>query len=213
MKLYKLTDKDLQTRSNFQWQLNKKEVKPKIKNPQLCSSDVFHAYKDLNLAFLLNPIHANFTEPKIFECSGRVVCQDFGKVGVFNLTLKKEIQPPEWVGSEYEQKVRLYFALLSAKAVLKYYEKEYPNDKRVREVIKACEDCIKNPSEETAEAAWAAWVSWSSEEVAWAAARAAEAAWAAWAAAKAARAADKRKINFSLIAKEATKLAKNEEPK
>ena len=228
MKLYKLTKQDISTYGGFTFELGKKHIKKKIKNPELCSSDVFHAYGDINLAFLLNPIHADIKNPRLFEAKGKVVVRDFGKVGCFDFKLVREIKYPKWVGSDIDTKVRLYFALLCAKEVLPIFEKEFPNDKRPRKAIEAAQKVLENDTEENrqaaawaaeaagaaadaADAAWAAgaaaraaeWTAWEARAT-WAAAWAVGAAWAAGAAAKAAGA---EKINFSEIAKKAIKLA------
>ena len=223
MMLYKLTNQNNETYRDFKFELGKKHTKVKIKNPELCSSDVFHAYDDINLAFLLNPIHASIENPKLFEAKGKVVVRDFGKVGCFDFELVREIKYPKWVGSDIDTKVRLYFALLCAKEVLPIFEKEFPDDERPRKAIEAAQKVLANDTEENRQAAaWAAWAAgaaaWEARASAWAAARAAEwvaarTAWearATWAAAWAARAAREAQadIDFSKLAKEAIKLAK-----
>jgi len=186
--LYKLTNQNNETYRDFKFELGKKHTKVKIKNPELCSSDVFHAYGDINLAFLLNPIHADIKNPKLFEAKGKVVVRDFGKVGCFDFKLVREIKYPKWVGSDIDTKVRLYFALLCAKEVLPIFEKEFPDDERPRKAIEAAQKVLENDTEENRQAAaWAAWAAgaaaWEARASAGTAARAAE-----WAAAWAARA-------------------------
>jgi hypothetical protein len=63
MQLYKLTDNKGQTKNSTQWGNGVTHQLDKKQNPQLCTGDVFHAYKNINLAYLLNPIHANYTNP------------------------------------------------------------------------------------------------------------------------------------------------------
>jgi hypothetical protein len=188
MKLYKLTTQDNTTYDDFKYVINQKYTKPKKDNPQLCTNDIYHAYKDINLAFLLNPIHANIINPRLYECQGEIVISDFSKVGCFDLTLTKEIKPPTWVGRKDEIKVRLLFAVLSAREVLPIFEKKYPNDNRSRLAIEAAENYINNPAARAAEAAEAAWAAGAAAAGAagGAAGRAAWAAWAAWAAGEAA---------------------------
>jgi len=72
-------------------------------------------------------------------------------------------------------------AIYSSELVIKNFEKEYPDDKRPREAIKAAKKWLKNPTEENESAAWSARSAWSA---AWSAAKsAARSAWSAdWAA-------------------------------
>lgn len=64
------------------------------------------------------------------------------------------------------------FALFCAKDALKYYKKEYPNDKRVSDCIKAVEDYLDGKiSLAELNAAWSA--AWSAARSAWSAARSA----------------------------------------
>ena len=82
---------------------------------RLCSPDVIHAYTHPLLAVLLNPIHANYKNPKLWRCEGEVVANDHGlKVGVKTLTTIEEIPLPVVTT---EQHVK--FAILCAKQVCK----------------------------------------------------------------------------------------------
>ena len=81
-----------------------------------------------------------------------------------------------------------HFALACAARVLPLYEREYPNDMRVRDCLKSCQPNATNTAEaakaaEAEEAAWAAEASWAAwaAEASWAG-EAAKAAWASWAA-------------------------------
>ena len=75
------------------------------------------------------------------------------------------------------------YAVFAAEQVIDIYEKEYPDDKRPRQAIKAVKKCIDDPSDENKwAAAEAAEAVGAAVKAAWAAAWAAEAAWAAWAA-------------------------------
>jgi hypothetical protein len=55
---------------------------------------------------------------------------------------------------EYKQYVS--YAVFAAESVLDIFEKEYPDDKRLRQAIEAAKKCIDNPSEENKIAANAA---------------------------------------------------------
>jgi len=179
-KLFKLTKQDGTTHNGYPYgEVGKVHTKPKKENPQLCSSDMLHAYRNKNLAFLLNPIHADISNPRLWEIKGDVVCHDFGKVGSLTQEVVKELKLPKWVGSEKEGLVRVAFAVLCAEAVLHHFEDKMEGDDRPRKAIEAVKEYLKNP----AAAEWAAWAA------AWAAADAAADA-AAWAAAAARAAAD-----------------------
>ena len=52
---------------------------------------------------------------------------------------------------KYEDYVK--YAVYAAEQVIDIYEKQYPNDKRPRNAIKAAKRCIKNPSEGNKKAA------------------------------------------------------------
>ena len=82
---------------------------------RLCSPDVIHAYTHPLLAVLLNPIHADYQNPKLWRCEGDVVADDHGlKVGVKTLTTIEEMPLPVVT---LEQRVK--FAILCAKHVCK----------------------------------------------------------------------------------------------
>lgn len=150
MKLYKLTEQDGSTRNKTYWEVGSTHSKQPKNNPQLCSADVFHAYTDVNLAFLLNPIHANIKNPILWECRGDVAVSDWGKVGCFELTTKKQINYPKWVNSEHEKDIRILFAILCAESVLSVFENQYPNDNRPRKAIEASKKYLQNKNQNTA---------------------------------------------------------------
>jgi len=114
MKVYKLTDQNMQTHNGFQWELGVEKTTGG--SGDLCSSGWLHAYTDPLLAVLLNPIHANFQNPKLFVAEGKGESKsDRGlKVGYTSLTLIEEMAIPE---ISHEQRVR--FAIFCAKEVCK----------------------------------------------------------------------------------------------
>jgi hypothetical protein len=218
--LYKLTDQKGMTYSGFRWQVGVTEYLEPVKNPELCSGDVFHAYTNSNLGLLLNPSHANIKNPRLFEADGEIVVEDWSKVGCFDLTLTKELPLPEWYqNSNIRKTVVVQFAILCAEAVLHIYEAEYPYDKRPRAAVEAAQNYLNNPSEDAAHAAnAAAYAAYAADAAAYAADAAAyaadaaayaayaadAAAYAAYAAANAAaRAAD---IDFGYLADKAVEL-------
>ena len=209
-KLYKLTDKDGYTRKGQKgetwWSEGFTVVKPKVNKPQLCSFAVVHAYRNLNLALLLNPIHASLSPLELWEADGNVVASDWGKVGCSSLTTIKKLNLPEWyTNEESRKKVQIKFAVLCAIAVLPFYEEQYPKDDRPRKAIEAANNRISSYSAADA-AAYAA-----AADAAYAAAADAAADAAAYAAdAAAADAADARdSINFEILADKAVDLIVN----
>lgn len=113
MKLYKLTNENMQTFNGCQWKLG--ETKETSGKGELCGPGFLHAYTDPILAVFLNPIHADFKNPRLFEAKGNVRKTDRGlKVGCTKLTLKKELPLPTVTT---KQCVR--FAILCAKEVYK----------------------------------------------------------------------------------------------
>jgi len=167
--LYKLTDSDGQTRGGTQWG-------PGVSHSgtgkgELCGPGWIHAYEHPLIAVLLNPIHADFQNPRLWEAKGEVGLRDTGqlKCGCKTLTTIREIPLPE-----ITEEMRARFAILCAKEVClcscstwkAWANKWLSGEDRSVEAAKAA-----------ARAAWAA------EDAAAAAAAAARAARAAWAAA------------------------------
>ena len=215
MKLYKLTDQDGYTRrgetGETLWYAGKTLTLPHKAKPRLCSQDVIHAYKDLNLALLLNPCHAKIKSPRVWESEGDVVAQDWDKVGVFSLTISTERPQPRWyVNVSAQKKIVVMFAALCAEAVLPIFEERFPEDDRPRKAIEAARVHIVCPSDAraaeaaaaaAARTAWAAAAAWAAvaaaaARAAWAARTAARAAEASWAAGEAIESA----IDFCVLA-------------
>jgi hypothetical protein len=65
MKLYKLTDQNMQTYNGYQWELGVKRTATGS-GTHPCSNGVLHAYTDPRLAVIFNRIHANIANPKLF---------------------------------------------------------------------------------------------------------------------------------------------------
>ena len=197
MKLIKLTDKNNQTRNKTQWGASVRHELPATDNPELCSGSVLHAYKSINQALLMRPVHGVDKDFNIWEAEGEVVVEDATKVGVFKLTTNQIVQPPKWYTNlAARKKVQVKFAILCAKATLHIFEEKFPDDKRPRAAIEAAESWLKgyraaaaDNAAHAANAANAANAAYAAD-AAYAAAYAADAAYAAYAAAAAADAAD-----------------------
>lgn len=185
--LYKLTDQNMQTHRGCQWVLGEK--KTTSGEGELCGPGWLHCYADPLLAVLLNPIHADYKNPRLFRARvGRKSKHDHGlKSGYTKMTLIEEIPVP---AISTAQRVR--FAILCA---MKVYQD--PGFVQWGETWLSGKDRSAEAAEAAAEAAWAAgaaawaaaWAAEAAEAAAWDEAAEA-AAWAARAAARAAREAD-----------------------
>ena len=153
MKLYKLTDQNGNTQGLTKWAVGITHKHKRCENPQLCSGDIYHAYTNINLAYLLNPEHANINNPIPWECKGTVAVRDYGKVGCFSLTITKRLDTPAWVKSNKANMVRVAFAILCAESVIKIYEDKYPSDHRPRKAVDAAREYLLNPTSYAAYAA------------------------------------------------------------
>ena len=175
-KLYKLTDENSQTYTSTKWGPNVSHSTSG--EGDLCGEGWLHAYTHPLLAVLLNPIHANFKNPILWEAKGIVGKSDYGlKIGCKKLTTLRQIEIPTLTAEQ-----RIKFAILCAKSV--------------------CEDKVWNAwadkwlDGDGRSKAWAdKWLDGDGRSKAWAAA-------AAWAA-KAATEAYEKPLDFIALAKKA----------
>jgi hypothetical protein len=121
--LYKLTDEQGRTRSDeaneTQWGPNVTHTAVGEDDDDLCSDGWIHAYLSPELAVLLNPVHAEFANPRLWEAEGEIgAAEGQLKVGCKTLTTVRELLLPEVTT---EQRVK--FAVLCAKAV--YRERKW----------------------------------------------------------------------------------------
>jgi hypothetical protein len=187
-KAYKLTDANMQTYDNTQWVL--REFKETSGQGNLCSEGWLHYYSDAKLAAFLNPIHANFAAPRLFEIEvAESIKSDRGlKYGCTRMRLVQELQ---FIKPTQEQCVK--FGILCALEVCK----EASFVKWANGWLDGTDRSIES-ARAAATAAAAAYAAYAAARAAaWAAAWAADAAgaadaaaWAAEAAAWAARVAD-----------------------
>jgi len=189
MKLYKLMNNDRTTRNNQKWEIDVTVEKEQVSNPMLCSPDVLHAYRNINLAYMLNPIHGNFKDPILAECYGKICVEDWGKVGCFSLTPVRWLVAPEWVGSNRDLRVQVNFAVLCAEAVLPIFEGKYPGDNRPRFAIDTANSANAGYLDATGHFTYAANAAYAAANAAYDARAAAYAADASYDAANAAEAA------------------------
>jgi len=111
IKLYKLTDRDGQTLNGTQWG-------PGVSHSgtgegELCGPGWIHAYEHPLIAVLMNPIHADFQNPRLWEAEGEVGLRDGQiKCGCKTLTTVREIPLPAITTD-----MRVRFAILCAQHV------------------------------------------------------------------------------------------------
>ena len=91
---YKLTTQNMTTHGDFKWALGHTAITSG--EGDLCGPGWLHFYGDPLLAVLLNPIHANIDNPRLFEAiAGPTQEHDRGlKSGATQLTLIRELPLP-----------------------------------------------------------------------------------------------------------------------
>lgn len=168
LRLYKLTDGNGETYNHTQW--GEGVTHMASGEGELCSSGWIHAYRDPLIAVCMNPVHARFIDPQLWEAEGVPERDDGCKVGCRELTTLRRIPLPVVTT---EQCVK--FGILAALAVCKN-----------EQFVTWANAWLSGKDRSSEVAARAAGVAWAAEApawaVAWAVARAAEAAWAAKAA-------------------------------
>jgi len=92
---YKLTKRDLTTYNDTKWVLN--EWKETSGLGGLCNSGWLHCYNSSLLAILLNPIHADITNPKLFKCEveGECLTNHGLKEGWTRMRIIEEMEVPQ----------------------------------------------------------------------------------------------------------------------
>jgi hypothetical protein len=148
MKYYKLTNQKLQTYDGFQWQVGKWIETSGIGD--LCTAGWLHCYNHPLLAVLLNPMHANISNPKLFkvEVRGKEKIDKGLKFGFSKMRLVKEIELP--IITQIQQ---VAFTILCAKKVYKDKKWNRWADNWLSE-----KDRSKNAADVTADAAYVAYV-------------------------------------------------------
>jgi hypothetical protein len=153
--LIKLTSEEDMTHAQTHWgEETTHEIPYLVRNAKLCQEGILHAYRRLNLALLLNPIHGNYSPLHIWSAKGEVCAEDWGKVGCHKLTTTERLDQPDWYQDEaLRKKVQTQFAVLCAEAVLSVFEDLYPEDNRPRLAIEAAKACLVSASAATVSSA------------------------------------------------------------
>jgi hypothetical protein len=185
--LYKLTDRDGYTRrgssNEMKWEPG--QTVEAQGTGGLCTDGVIHAYRDPLLAVLLNPVHADYKDPLLWEAAGaNVIDEKADKLGVKSLRVIKHIPLPE-----ITREARIRFAIACALEV--YSEATFVQwacvwlsgkDRSAEAAEPAAARAARAAAAAAEEAA--AWAARAAEAAAWsAAASEAAEAWAAWSAA------------------------------
>jgi len=114
MKCYKLTDSDGRTKNNTQWGVGV-TVSALGAGRHLCSDGFIHFYTHPLIAVFMNPIHANFTDPQLWEAeSSGYEKHEKLKSGSKTLTTIRKISLPEVSMAQ-----RVAFAILCSMEVCK----------------------------------------------------------------------------------------------
>jgi hypothetical protein len=187
---YKLTDQNMRTHKGYQWELQ--QWKETDGEGDLCSPGWLHYYSDPLLAAFLNPIHANFEAPRLFqvEVAGKVKEDHELKLGCTKMRLVKELEMP---AVTMEQRVK--FGILCALEVCKnitfvqWAANWLDGTDRSKEATAAAARAARAAAADAYDAAYAAARAADAYDAAYAAARAADAYADAYAADAAARAA------------------------
>ena len=111
---YKLTDSSNQTKNFTRWG-NNVTHSAKTLNPNLCSDGWIHFYKDPILAVLINPKHANFKNPNMWEAEVSEGVEELHeplKSGARSLTAIKQVVIPTVTLTH-----KIAFGILCAKQV------------------------------------------------------------------------------------------------
>ena len=113
---YKLLSQKMTSRNNTKWEIGKAiEISKEFSGNELCSNQLLHCYASPEIAVVMNPIHANISEPRLFRirCS-KILADDGTKQGCKKQTLLKELPLPE---ISVEQRIKI--AILCATEVYK----------------------------------------------------------------------------------------------
>ena len=114
MRFYKLLTQDMTSHNDTKWELNIPITVTK-EGTEMCTDQVLHCYNHPLLAIVLNPIHADIKNPRLFEIEvDKIVNTDGLKYASKQQTLIKEITIPE---ISIEQK--LEFAIRVTQLILK----------------------------------------------------------------------------------------------
>jgi hypothetical protein len=181
---YKLLTQQMTSHGGMQWHIGGTNKATKSGNA-MCTDQVLHCYAYPELAVLLNPVHANIKEPRLFKihCS-EIVANDGLKQACKEQTLVEELSLPVFSTTQ-----RVAFGIKCAllvykdQAFISWAEKWLSGeDRTVASAESAAEYAAWSAAEHAAESAarsaeyaarYAEYVAWSAKYAAWSAARSA----------------------------------------
>jgi len=183
MHKYKLTDQQLRTYQDFQWEVGKWVKAPGPPNQPLCTNSWIHCYDSPEIAVYMNPLHADIDEPKCWRVEVRgPSLDDHGlKCGYREVRLLHEVPVPH-INTEQrvEIAIRLVWPLSETRPKWQKWAADWLTG-RDRTTVAAKKALAWVPEEA------AAWVQAATRAAAWAATRPAwEPKAAAWAVTQAA---------------------------
>jgi len=140
MILYKLTDNEGYSRrcqdDETLWTVGGTLEIPTISDPRICTRDVIHAYRHLDLGLVLNRIGPKLDRPVVWEADGRVVVEDWDQVGCSRLTTIRRLELPEWYANARTRRhVLVRFAVICAELVQPIWQAWYPAAKEPRQAL------------------------------------------------------------------------------
>jgi len=167
---YKLTDKDGYTRKGKEneclWGENITHIATG-KGSLLCSRDLIHVYRNPLIASFMNPSHADFKNPLLWECEAKGDCNHDGqlKSGFKTVTTIRRIDLPV-ITLEKRIRISIYCALkqYSAPSFVKWANAWLDGSDRSARAAWAAREEAEAAAREEAEAA-----AWEEAEAAWAA--------------------------------------------
>lgn len=155
--IYKLTDHAKQTLLKYQWRLGYWHKTGG--NGELCGPGWLHVYTDPLVGIMLNPVHANIADPRVFIGRGRgKMLDDHGlKRGYSKVFLDREMDAPKVTSSQ-----RVEFGILSVlevcreSAFIGWAEKWLSGDDRSMEAAAEADAKLPAATNAAAGAAFAA---------------------------------------------------------
>jgi hypothetical protein len=98
----------------------------------------------------MNSMHASIDSPRLFECEGDVVVQEWDKVGCFSLTPIKELDLPEWYTNDNTHlRVLQLIAIRCLAAVLPVWYDIRPTDESAHVALEAIQAVYVKDTKET----------------------------------------------------------------
>lgn len=130
MRLYKLTDSDGRGHDGTAWSNGAtRRIQKSLQGYQLCTNNVFHAYRDDQLALLVNDVHAAHDQPRLWVAEApEIVVEEDAMVGVWELSIIGEKPLPWWYNTVEQRCLAGMLACAAYVEELSISDPERPND-------------------------------------------------------------------------------------